>query len=123
VDAGTIARSLFVVFSDDDNDGVRDAGETGISGVRLTLSGTDVDGNAVSRSATTSADGSYRFVDLVASDSSGYTVTEAQPAGWTDGTDATGSAADQNGDAAPDSGADAPTRTPRPGARPKKRKR
>ncbi|HNA50353.1 MAG TPA: YidC/Oxa1 family membrane protein insertase, partial [Mycobacterium sp.] len=40
-----------------------------------------------------------------------------------DGTDATGSAADQNGDAAPDSGADAPTRTPRPGARPKKRKR
>ena len=40
-----------------------------------------------------------------------------------DGTDATGSAADQNGDAAPDSGAGAPTRTPRPGARPKKRKR
>ena len=87
-DRGRIAG---VVFSDDDNDGARDAGETGISGARLTLSGTDVDGNAVSRSATTSADGSYRFVDLVASDSSGYTVTEAQPAGWTDGTDATGS--------------------------------
>ncbi|MCB0940291.1 MAG: membrane protein insertase YidC [Mycobacterium sp.] len=40
-----------------------------------------------------------------------------------DGAGAAESGAEQNGEAAPDAGADAPTRTPRPGARPKKRKR
>jgi len=86
-DRGRIAGA---VFSDDDNDGVRDSGETGISGVTVTLTGTDVDGNTINRVVVTTASGAYRFTDLPASDSSGYTVAETQPSTWTDGLDAAG---------------------------------
>jgi large repetitive protein len=76
------------VFRDDDNDGVQDAGETGISGVTVTLTGTDAAGNAVTRTATTNASGNYVFDNLL---SGTYTVTETQPAAFLDGIDTAGS--------------------------------
>jgi uncharacterized repeat protein (TIGR01451 family) len=69
------------VYLDADNDGVRDAGEAGLAGVTVTLTGTDAAGNAVSRSTPTDATGAWRFDDLLAAGPGGYTVTEqaAQP--------------------------------------------
>ncbi len=75
---GSIAGSVFL---DANNDGVRQGGETGIAGVVVTLSGTDVNGAGVSRTLTSDGTGAFLFADLVASNASGYTVTEqaAQP--------------------------------------------
>ena len=69
------------VFLDGNNDGSPDAGEAGIAGVTLTLSGVDAAGNVVTRSTTTDAAGAWRFDDLLAAGPAGYTVTEqaAQP--------------------------------------------
>lgn len=52
------------VWLDTNNDGVIDPGETGIAGVVLELSGTDVNNNPVSRTFTTLADGEYAFLNL-----------------------------------------------------------
>src|SRR5207245_1055633 len=82
---GTVSGSVFV---DLNNDGLRQAGESGIGSVTITLTGTDTTGAAVSLSTTTAADGSYSFAGLRASNASGYTVTETQPAGYLDGLDA-----------------------------------
>src|SRR5207237_8105082 len=82
---GTVSGSVFV---DLNNDGIRQAGESGIGSVTITLTGTDTTGAAVSLTTTTAADGSYSFAGLRASNASGYTVTETQPAGYADGLDA-----------------------------------
>lgn len=74
------------VFQDQDNDGVRDAGEPGIAGVSLALTGVD-DQGFVNRTATTDAQGYYEFLDLRPGT---YSVNETQPAGWLDGKDALG---------------------------------
>ncbi|MFM7627180.1 MAG: SdrD B-like domain-containing protein, partial [Gammaproteobacteria bacterium] len=58
------------------NNGVRDAGEAGITGVTVTLTGTDAAGGAVNRTATTDASGNYSFDDLLEAGAGGYTVTE-----------------------------------------------
>ncbi|THF60669.1 DUF7933 domain-containing protein [Pseudothauera rhizosphaerae] len=78
------------VFLDYDDDGVLDAPpDHGIGGVVLELTGTDVNGNPVSRTATTAADGSYAFTGLPLGT---YTVTQpAQPAGTSNGTTSAGS--------------------------------
>ena len=55
-----------------------DAGELGIAGVTVTLTGTDDLGNPVTLTTTTDADGSYVFTDLRPGT---YAVTETQPAG------------------------------------------
>ncbi|HVJ38167.1 MAG TPA: SdrD B-like domain-containing protein [Stenotrophomonas sp.] len=77
------------VFEDRDrsgaNGGVRQAGEPGIAGVTIVLSGTDAYGNSVNRSTTTAADGSYSFQDLSPADASGYSVTQTQPTGLRNG--------------------------------------
>lgn len=92
-DFGESGNSLAgLVFSDLDGDGVRDPNEPGLPGVTLTLTGTDSAGNAVSRSVTTGADGSYRINGVPQSNGSGYTLTETQPAGVNDGKDSAGSA-------------------------------
>ena len=64
------------VYMDTDNDGQKQSGEPGLAGVSVTLTGTDAAGNAVNRTATTSAAGDYRFDDLLAAGAGGYTVTE-----------------------------------------------
>jgi len=90
VDAGfyqgaSIAGS---VFADSNDNGIRDNGEAGIAGVRITITGTDGAGNTVSRSATTATDGSYSFTDLAPGT---YTVAEeTQPVGYLDGQDSAG---------------------------------
>jgi large repetitive protein len=76
------------VFVDTDNDGVQDAGENGIPGVTVTLTGTDAAGNTVNRTATTDANGDYLFDDLLAG--TAYTVTETQPTAYLDGIDTAG---------------------------------
>lgn len=80
-DASSIAGS---VYYDDNDNGVRDAGEVGIAGVTLTLT----DGAAFSRTAQTAADGSYYFLGLPAAT---YTLTETQPAAE-DGRESAGTA-------------------------------
>jgi large repetitive protein len=87
---GTLAG---VVYRDLNNDGVHaGAGETGIAGVGLTLTGTDDLSQAVSLTTTSAADGSYGFGPLRPGT---YTVTETPPAGFLPGkaTPGTGTAA------------------------------
>jgi hypothetical protein len=86
-----------VVYRDLDGDGVRDEGEPGVPGVPVAL-----DGPGGPRSTTTGADGGYVFAGLLGGD---YTLTETQPAGLLDGTDAPGSAGGT---------ATEPTRSPSP---------
>jgi large repetitive protein len=76
--AATLAGSVYL---DTNNDGARQGAEAGIAGVTMTLSGTDVTGAAVTRTATTDTNGNYSFLDLPAAGPAGYTVTEqaAQP--------------------------------------------
>jgi large repetitive protein len=82
------------------NNGVRDAGELGIAGVTVTLTGRDINGNPVSLSTTTDASGNYRFDDLLQSDATGYTLSEGSipPAAgrYNDGRDSVGSAGGSN---------------------------
>jgi len=64
-------------------------GTTGpLAGVTITLTGTDVNNAAVSRTATTGIDGSYLFDALIPGT---YKIKETQPAFITDGTDVVGS--------------------------------
>ena len=80
---GELRASLHgCVYVDDNNDGVKDAGEAPIPGVTITL------GGAATRTATTGEDGCYRFINLTAGT---YTITETQPAAYLDGKDTIGS--------------------------------
>lgn len=62
------------VFYDANNNGVQDSGETGAANVTLNLTGNDINGNAVSRTVNTSADGSYMFSGVP--EGSSYSITE-----------------------------------------------
>jgi hypothetical protein len=62
-------------------------GDTGIEGVTVTLTGTDVNG-PVSRTTVIGPDGSYSFGDVFAGE---YTITADQPAGYLDGKETAGS--------------------------------
>ncbi|MEZ6136941.1 MAG: SdrD B-like domain-containing protein [Pirellulaceae bacterium] len=83
-----------VVYVDANGNNVRDTGEEGIGGVTFALSGTDVLGNVINRTATSSDTGAYTFTNLLPGT---YTVTQSQPAnfegeGVNIGTGATGTA-------------------------------
>ncbi|WP_288381306.1 SdrD B-like domain-containing protein [uncultured Massilia sp.] len=78
---GSIAGRVYV---DTNDNGVPDAGETGIAGVALALTGVDADGAAVRRDLVSGVDGSFRFTDLAPSNAQGYTLTETQPASHRD---------------------------------------
>ncbi len=73
------------VYQDLNNNGVKDAGEPGISGATVTLTGTNFLGTAVSSTAITNASGQYSFTNLLPSDVNGYTVTVTQPAAYLQG--------------------------------------
>ncbi len=75
-------------YVDANNNGARDAGEAGIAGVTITLTGTDALG-PVSRSTSSTAGGAYQFTNLRPGT---YTILETDPAGYLDGKDALGSA-------------------------------
>lgn len=99
-----------LVFIDDNDDGVRDAGEAGLGGVLITLEGCVAgpdgalntaaipdsgalacagDDVPVTRTLTTGADGLYRFDNLP---SGLYRITQTQPADYRDGKRSVGSA-------------------------------
>lgn len=82
ITVGTISGNVYV---DANNNGVKDSGETGIPQVVMNLSGNDANGVAVTRTATTAADGSYYFDNLPPSDANGYKVAEVQPSLYADG--------------------------------------
>jgi VCBS repeat-containing protein len=73
------------VYLDADEDGVRDAGEMGVPGVLVSLSGTADGGETISRSAITVNSGRYQFADLPAGT---YQIVESQPTALVDGPDA-----------------------------------
>jgi len=67
------------VYQDRNRDGVRGAGEFGLGGVTMTLTGNDDLGRAIRRTTVTAADGSYNFGNLR---SGSYFVSRAVPAGY-----------------------------------------
>ncbi len=82
VDAGVVPPPVRgsigdLVWSDTDGDGIQDADEPGVAGVRVEL--LDADGNVVD-TVTTGADGSYLFDDLPLGD---YQVRFTAPDGTT----------------------------------------
>lgn len=93
--AGTVYRDL-------NNNGVQlGAGETGISGVTVTLTGTNDLGQAVNVSVLTDGSGNYSFANIRPSNATGYTITETQPAGFLDGLNTAGSAGGTAGNPPP----------------------
>ena len=99
VDAGMYEDAALgdLVWTDDDADGIQDAGETGLGGVTVTLLDA---GGATLASTTTAADGTYAFTGLTPGS---YRVEFTAPAGYTI------SPADQGGDDTVDSDADPTT--------------
>jgi uncharacterized repeat protein (TIGR01451 family) len=84
------------VYQDNDTNGNKNAGDTGITGATVTLTGTDSYGNSVNRTATTDANGFYSFTTLVPGS---YTISETQPAGYENATNNVGTRGGQvNGD-------------------------
>lgn len=85
-----LGRSLSgQVFLDFDGNGAVNGPDHGIGGETLNLTGTDINGNPVSRATTTASDGSYAFTGLPAGT---YTVSQpGQPAGTSNGTPSAGS--------------------------------
>ena len=67
------------VWRDLNGNGVQDAGELGISGVTLTLTGTTGSGLSVSATTNTDASGHYLFTEPPGA----YTVSVSTPAGYT----------------------------------------
>ncbi len=76
------------VYVDRNNNGVFDAGETTLSGVVVTLKGTNLAGTAVERTLTTDANGNYLFDGLSAGM---YRIVETQPTRYKDGQETIGS--------------------------------
>ncbi len=78
-----------LVFEDFNDDGQVDFGEQSISGVTITLTGTDDLGQGVNLSQKTDSAGTYLFGNLRPGQ---YTLSETQPAGYVQGIDSVGTA-------------------------------
>jgi len=102
---GSLAGFVFEDFSStaaNNNNGSFDAGENPIGNVTLTLTGTDLRGNPVTRTVQTAADGSYAFADLMPPQAgTTYTITQTQPAGYIDGRHTPGNASTPGSASAP----------------------
>ncbi len=98
--AGSIAGA---VFADTNGDGLREEGEAGLAGVNIRLSG----GN-LSRSTTTSEDGTYQFPDLPPGN---YRVEETDPTGFVSTTPNARAVALRTGGAAAAAFADQPVQS------------
>jgi uncharacterized repeat protein (TIGR01451 family) len=75
------------VYVDKNKNGVFDAGESVLKNVVVTLKGTDMSGNFVTKTTTTDTNGNYRFSDLVAGT---YRLVETQPNFYKDGQESIG---------------------------------
>ncbi|MGH7177144.1 MAG: SdrD B-like domain-containing protein, partial [Tepidisphaeraceae bacterium] len=82
------------VYQDLNNDGLVDFGEREITGVQITLTGTDVNGNPVNMVTQTEGAGFYMFSGLIEGT---YTLTETQPGAYNDGKDTLGTTAGTTG--------------------------
>jgi hypothetical protein len=86
-------RTFLDLNNNGDQNGETLVTDQGIGGVTITLTGTDRYGNAVSRTTTTSSvaaglgslRGDYLFDNLAPSDTTGYTITQTQPAAYGNG--------------------------------------
>jgi hypothetical protein len=90
---GELKRASFsgFVYHDRNNNGIRENGEEGISGVKIQLQVLNSLGsyeNVPDAVATTGADGQYSFDNLDSFKT--YRVVETQPDDWTDGKDTVG---------------------------------
>ncbi len=85
----SIAGSTYL---DHDKDGVFDKDDTALSGVTVTLTGTDIHGNPVERTQQTSSDGSFLFDNLTPGT---YDLAGEQPEGLLDGRENLGHAVGQ----------------------------
>ena len=77
------------VYSDLNDDGIEQVGENGITGVAISLTGTDDQNQPVSLSTTTAPDGSYSFSNLRPGT---YTIAATTPEGDLTGKSTAGSA-------------------------------
>jgi hypothetical protein len=73
VETGSASISGFV-YNDANTDGLFDMGDSGLSGVTITLTGTDSQGHSVNMTAVTDINGFYQFTGLLAGT---YTLTES----------------------------------------------
>jgi uncharacterized repeat protein (TIGR01451 family) len=64
------------VFRDVNNNGVQQGADLGLLGVPIVLTGTGWQGQSVSASTTTDANGNYSFINLPQPNGSGYTITQ-----------------------------------------------
>lgn len=84
VKASSIAGTVYI---DTNNNGAKDTGENGIANVTVRLTGTDAQGESVSRTATTDASGNYIFANLLPGT---YRLVETQPSTFIDGIETVG---------------------------------
>jgi cyclophilin family peptidyl-prolyl cis-trans isomerase/protocatechuate 3,4-dioxygenase beta subunit len=79
------------VFDDANGNGKKDSGETGIAGVTVTLTGTNLSGTAITPvTVTTDSSGNYKFENLTPGK---YNIKETQPTGYLDGKEQNGTPA------------------------------
>jgi uncharacterized repeat protein (TIGR01451 family) len=78
--AASIAGRVFLDKGDDGDQNL--PVDTAIPGVTITLTGTDINGNAISLTQVTDSAGDYQFIGLPPSDSTGYTITQTQPSAY-----------------------------------------
>jgi protocatechuate 3,4-dioxygenase beta subunit len=83
------------VYLDLNDDGVKQPVEPGISGVTVTLTFSDAQGQSHSLAAQTASTGAYLFTNLAPGF---YTITATQPSGYADGQDTIGSQGGTAGD-------------------------
>ena len=81
-----------LVYFDANTSTTKDAGDTPLGGVTIKLTGTDDLGGSVSLTTVTAADGTFSFGGVTPLRPGSYTLTEAQPTGYNQGTNAAGSA-------------------------------
>jgi len=93
--AGRISGTVFI---DEDDNGILNTGDSGISGVSLQLLGTDTFGDSVSLNTVTANDGTYSFTQVIPSNASGYQVIQTHPAGYVDSLDSIGNVVITNSD-------------------------
>jgi len=81
---GSLAGHVYV---DTNHNGGFDEAEMRLSGVTITLTGTDLGNNPIVRNTTTDSTGGYQFNDLLPGT---YRLTQTQPANYVDGPDQPG---------------------------------